>query len=97
MAELTRNQLRRKLKASGLPIARNHTYADGVSIVEFIDWWGIQPGAPGTGADTHMIIQTLKHLGLVWKMGNMPMVYREQEPETSRTDDLPRPIQGCLL
>ena len=98
MSELSRATLRRKLKGAGLPMARNHTYADGLSIVEFVDYWGLQPSAPGYGATPGLIKQALKHLGLVWRMGNMILVYKDQpDSETQPTDDLPRPIQGTLL
>ena len=97
MAEISRATLRRKLKSTGIPIARNRTYADGITIVEFIDYWGIIPGAPGTGAETRMVVQALKHLKLYWRLGNMPLVYKDQPDWYRPVEDIPRPIQGTLL
>lgn len=85
MTDLTRATLARKLKGAGLHQARNRTYADGFSLVEFVDYWGVTPSVPGSGAPIEQVKQALDHLGLHWHQGNMVMVDKDQE------NPLPRP------
>lgn len=79
MSDLSRATLARKLKSAGLHQARNRTYADGFTLVEFVDYWGVTPSVPGAGADDQMVKQALAHLKLHWKMGNMILVFKDQD------------------
>jgi hypothetical protein len=84
---LSRPTLRRTLKAAGLPSAPHISYANGFSITEYVDFWGVVPSAPGYGATTPLIKAALDAAGITYQMGNVVMVPKRQEtndPHQSR-------------
>jgi hypothetical protein len=80
---LSRATLRRTLKQAGLPSAPSKYYADGFSITEYIEFWGVLPSIPGYGADTPDIKRALNDAGITfqpWFLGgnNVVMVPKIQ-------------------
>jgi hypothetical protein len=75
---ISRATLRRALKRAGCPPAAHYTHADGFSVVEFVDYWGLTPSIPGCGADIPDLKEALKSAGISYTMGNVIMVPKQQ-------------------
>ena len=75
---MSRTTLRRALKRAGCPPAPNKTCADGFSIVEFVDYWGLIPSIPGFGADVPDLEQALQEAGILYEKRNGIMVPKHQ-------------------
>lgn len=60
---VSRQKVRKALISAGVPVGRI-TEGDNASIVEFVEFWGVWAGVPGTGADTPDIERALTASGI---------------------------------
>lgn len=75
---LTRQKVEAVLTGAGVPVGH---YEDGTvaSLVDYVDYWGIIPGIPGTPAVQSSVIAALDAAGVRWKMGNLVQVLKHQD------------------